>query len=185
MNSIGTLYIDCPEQEKQGAFDAGKNISEDEYVQMLREYSTTIGVGMPKNTYNNRHYNVYDFSEYKENNNLTYAKASSKIYNISGQPCDVKELQRIQRTGMGVIIFEVIENNMEDAFESEFKFWKKDSMNINNDTEIDKNERIRFLPVKDLRFEIDRHVFLLSGCKIYCEYDRLKVAIIIQNVKEI
>ena len=86
---------------------------------------------------------------------------------------------------MGVLIIEIIENNMEDSFESEFKFWKKDSMNINNDTEIDKNERIKFLPIKDLQFEIDNHLFTLSGCKIYCEYDRLKVALIIQKIKEI
>ena len=185
MNSIGTLYIDCPEQEKQGAFEAGKNITEDEYVRMLREYSATIGVGIPKNTQNNRHYNVYNYDDYKENEELTYTKASSKIYNISGQPCDVKELQRIQKTGMGVIIFEIIESSMEESSESEFKFWKKDSMNINNDKDIDKNERIKFLPTKDLKFEIDRHMFCLSGCKIYCEYDKLKVAIIIQNVKEI
>lgn len=181
MNSIGTLYIDCPEQERKGAFDA-KDISEDEYVKMLRDYSTTIGVGLPKT--NNKHFNSYEYKEYKTEN-VNYSKAKAKIYNISGQPCDINELYRIQKNGMGVLIVEIIENNMEDSFESEFKFWKKDSMNINNDTEIDKNERIKFLPIKDLQFEIDKHVFTLSGCKIYCEYDRLKVALIIQKIKEI
>jgi hypothetical protein len=58
-------------------------------------------------------------------------------------------------------------------------------MNINNDTQIDKNERIRFLPTKDLQFEIERHLFALSGCKLYCDYDNLKVALIIQSIKEI
>lgn len=181
MNSIGTLYIDCPEQERKGAFDA-KDISEDEYVKMLRDYSTTIGIGLPK--INNKHFSSYDYKEY-ETEKINYSKASAKIYNISGQPCNINELYRIQRTGMGVLIVEIIENGMEESFESEFKFWKKDSMNINNDIEIDKNERIKFLPVKDLQFEIDDHLFTLSGCKIYCEYDRLKVALIIQKIKEI
>lgn len=183
MNLIGKLYIDCPEPEKKDAFNAGKELSEDEYVRMLREYSTTIGTGMPRNNYNNNRYAVYDMVEDKSV--PTYAKASAKIYNISGQPCDIRELYRIQQAGMGVLIFEIIDSEMEDAFESEFKFWKKDSMNINNDTEIDKNERIRFLPIKDLQFEIDKHLFMLSGCKMYCEYDKLKVALIIQSVKEI
>lgn len=183
MNSIGTLYIDCPEQERKGAFDA-KDISEDEYVKMLRDYSATIGIGIPKKCNSNRHFNSYDYEEYKTEK-INYSKASTKIYNISGHPCDINELYRIQRTGMGVLIVEIIENDMEESFESEFKFWKKDSMNINNDSEIDKNERIRFLPVKDLQFEIDRHMFSFSGCKIYCEYDRLKVALIIQKIKEI
>lgn len=183
MNSIGLLYIDCPEQEKTNSFKVEKELSEDEYVKMLREYSTTIGVGMPKKNDYNRHFNYYDINEY--NDDVNYSKSKAKIYDISGKPCGLHELKRIQNNGMGVIIFELIESEMEESFESEFKFWKKDSMNINNDKEIDKNERIKFLPIKDLKFEIDRHVFLLSGCKIYCEYDNLKVAIIIQKIEEI
>lgn len=183
MNSIGKLYIDCPEPEKKDAFNAGKELSEDEYVRMLREYSTTIGTGMPRANYNNSRYNVYEMVE--DNTTPTYSTASAKIYNISGKACGIDEIYRIQRTGMGVLIFEIIDSEMEDAFESEFKFWKKDSMNINNDPEIDKNERIRFLPTKNLQFEIDKHMFMLSGCKMYCDYDKLKVALIIQSIKEI
>jgi hypothetical protein len=183
MNSIGKLYIDCPEPEKKDAFNAGKELSEDEYVRMLREYSTTIGTGMPRANYNNSRYNVYEIVE--DNTTPTYSTASAKIYNIAGKACGIDEIYRIQRTGMGVLIFEIIDSEMEDAFESEFKFWKKDSMNINNDPEIDKNERIRFLPTKNLQFEIDKHMFMLSGCKMYCDYDKLKVALIIQSIKEI
>lgn len=182
MNSIGKLYIDCPEPEKKDAFNAGKELTEAEYVKMLREYSTTIGTGMPKKNYNN-YYKIYDIVE--QTDNVNYSNATVKIYDISGKPCDIHELYRIQNNGMGVLIFEIIDTEMEEAFESEFKFWKKDSMNINNDIEIDKNERIRFLPTKDLKFEINNHLFLLTGCKLYCEYDKLKVALIIQNIKEI
>lgn len=182
MNSIGILYIDCPPQEKKDAFNVKKELTEDEYVKMLREYSTTIGTSVSKNM------NKYGFEtsapKYTEDETF-FSKASAKIFNISGELCDIKELYRIQRTGMGVLIFEINENEMEESFESEFKFWKKDSMNINNDKDIDKDERIRFLPIKNLKFEIDRHLFLLTGCKMYCEYDRFKVALIIQNIKEI
>ena len=86
---------------------------------------------------------------------------------------------------MGVLIFEIIDSDIDESFESEFKFWKVDSMNINNDCEINSDERIKFLPTKDLKFEIDDHLFLLSGCKMYCEYNNLKVALIIKNLKEI
>jgi hypothetical protein len=183
MNSIGKLFIDCPEPEKKDAFNAGREISEDEYVRMLRDYSTTIGTGMPRNDYNNNRFGVYDVVEDKST--PTYSSASAKIFNISGNPCDINEIYRIQRSGMGVLIFEIIDKEMDDAFESEFKFWKRDSMNINNDPQIDKNERIRFLPTKNLQFEIDKHLFMLSGCKLYCEYNNLKVALIIQSIKEI
>ena len=184
MNSIGTLYIDCPAQEKDNAFNAGREISEDEYVRMLRDYSTTIGTGMPRNTNYNRHgiYEIYQSNEQEEKN---LSKSLTKIYDISGKPCDIRELYKIQKNGMGVLIIELLEDEMEDSFESEFKFWKRDSMNINNDQLIDKNERLHFLPEKNLEFEIDNHVFSLEGCKMYCEYDRLKVALIIQKITEI
>jgi hypothetical protein len=184
MNSIGTLYIDCPEQEKNGAFDAGKNISEEEYVKMLREYSKTIGLPSPKQTYSNKHFNSYDMDEYVDEKK-TYSKSKTRIFNISGNLCDINEIRRIQKNGMGVIIFDILKDEMEEYFESEFKFWKRDSMNINNDKTIDKDDRIRFLPTKDLKFEIDNHMFLLNGCKIYCDYDTFKVAIIIQKINEI
>ena len=86
---------------------------------------------------------------------------------------------------MGILIIDIVDEKIDDTFESEFKFWKRDSMNINNDKQIDKDERIKFLPTKNLKFEIDNHLFMFSGCKMYCEYDRMKVALIIQNIKEI
>jgi hypothetical protein len=184
MNSIGILYIDCPAQEKNNAFNAGREISEDEYVRMLREYSATIGTGMPRNSGYDRHgiYEIHQSSDQEEKN---FSKSKGKIYDISGKPCDIRELYRIQKTGMGVLIIELVENEMEDAFETEFKFWKRESMNINNDEQIGKNERIQFLPEKNLEFEIDNHVFSFQGCKMYCEYDRFKVALIIQKITEI
>lgn len=182
MNSIGTLYIECPPQEKQGAFDT-KQLSEEEYVRMLREYSCTIGTGLPS-FYDNRH-GVYNVDTKGQQENINYTNAMVKIYDITGKPCDINELYRIEKNGMGILIIEIFEDEMSDLFETEFIFWKKDSMNINNDNSIDKNDRIRFLPVKDLQFQIDNHVFTFSGCKIYCEYDKLKVALIIQEIKEI
>lgn len=179
---MNILYIDCPEPEKKDAFKVDKELSENEYVKMLRDYSVTIGTGMPKN---NHYSNKYDSYENHKEDKINYSKALVNLYDISGKPCDIKELYKIQKNGMGVLIIDVIESDMEESFESEFKFWKRDSMNINNDKDIDKDERIRFLPIKNLQLEIDKHLFLLSGCKIYCEYDRMKVALIIQNVKEI
>ena len=184
MNSIGTLYIDCPAQDKNNAFNAGREISEDEYVRMLREYSATIGTGMPTNSGVNRH-GVYSIQQNNEQEEKNFSKTQAKIYDISGKPCDIKELYRIQKSGMGVIIIELVEDEMDEAFETEFKFWKRESMNINNDEQIGKNERIQFLPEKDLEFEIDHHLFSFQGCKMYCEYDRLKVALIIQKITEI
>ena len=49
MNSRGKLFIDCPAPEKKDAFSVEKELSETEYVKMLRDYSTTIGTGMPRN----------------------------------------------------------------------------------------------------------------------------------------
>ena len=96
MNSIGTLYIDCPAQDKNNAFNAGREISEDEYVRMLREYSATIGTGMPTNSGVNRH-GVYNIQQNNEQEEKNFSKTQAKIYDISGKPCDIKELYRIQK----------------------------------------------------------------------------------------
>lgn len=183
MSSKGILFIDCPEQEKENAFSAGKEISEDEYVRMLREYSKTIGTS--RNFSHNNQFRLHEINQNDYEENKNYAKASVNIYNISGNLCDIRELYKIQKNGVGILIFDIIKTEMDDAFESEFKFWKRDSMNINNDECITKDDRIRFLPVKDLQFEIDRHLFLFSGCKLYHEYEDSKIAIIIQSIKEI
>lgn len=183
MDSIGTLYIDCPEQEKHDAFKPEREISENEYVEMLREYSKTIGISQIYHPNQFKIHYATEYNNYEENDN--YTKASVRIFNISGNLCDINELYKIQKNGMGILIIEIIRTEMEDYFESEFKFWKKDSMNINNDKNLDEDSRIRFLPTKNLKFEIDEHLFLLSGCKIYHEYEDSKIAIIIQNIKEI
>lgn len=183
MSSKGILFIDCPEQEKENAFSAGKEISEDEYVRMLRDYSKTIGTSH-NSSYTNQ-FKIHEFNQNDYEENKNYAKASAIIYDISGNLCDVRELYKIQRNGVGILIIDIIKSETDDAFESEFKFWKRDSMNINNDESITKDDRIRFLPVKDLQFEIDRHLFLFSGCKIYYEYEDSKIALIIQSIKEI
>lgn len=178
MISNGILYIDCPQQEKEGAFNPGREINEDEYVKMLREYSLSIGNNIQKE-YNNISYNKY-IPE-----NINYSNANVKIYNISGNLCDINELYKIQENGMGVLLIEITDNPMNDSFESEFKFWKRESMIINTDKNIDKNDRIRFLPTKNLKFEIENHSFMLMNTKLYHQYDDSKIALIIQYIKEI
>ena len=76
-----------------------REISEDEYVRMLRDYSTTIGTGMPRNTNYNRHgiYEIYQSNEQEEKN---LSKSLTKIYDISGKPCDIRELYKIQKNGI-------------------------------------------------------------------------------------
>lgn len=183
MNSIGKIYIDCPEQEKKGAFEVKKELTEEEYVKMLRDYSTSIGAGfIQKNNFDKK----YGFYDNFKNDELNYIDAKCEIYDISGKLCNIKELYRIQRTqNAGVIIINIDTTTMNENFESEFRFWKKDSMNINNNKNINKNDRIRFLPKRELKFEIDNHMFLFSGSKIYCEYEEFKVALIIEKITEI
>lgn len=180
MNKEIKLFIDCPEHKKHDSFDAGIEISEDDYVKMLRDYSKTIGTS---NNVSFNKLNVYKIDNTVEN--ILYSKANIKIYDISGNLCDIEELYKIQKNGMGILIIEILPNEMDENFEYEYNFWRKDSMNINKDPEITKDDKIRFLPIKNLKIEIDNHLFFLEGCKLYYEYDKFKIAIIIQKIKEI
>lgn len=183
MNSKGILYIDCPPQEKEGAFSTEKELSENEYVKMLRDYSKTIG-NTKSNSYNGQ-FNIYEVENKYNEEPQNYAKSSVIIYDMSGKLSNIKELYRLQKNGTCILIIELVKDEMDDAFESEYKFWKRDSMNINNDKMIGKDDRIRFLPIKDLQLEIDDHLFLFSDCKIYHEYEDSKIALIIRNITEI
>jgi hypothetical protein len=102
-----------------------------------------------------------------------------------GNLCDINELYKIKKQGMGVLIIEPQTDLSDESFESEFKFWLRESMTINNDNTITKDERIQFLPTKNLKLQIDEHIFMLEGSKLYHEYDKMKIAIIIQNIKEL
>lgn len=184
MNSVGILYIECPEQEKQDAFSVKEEISQDEYVRMLREYSSTIGMKSNSNNTMSR-YGIYDIPQEHYEEKEEYTKCSAKIYDISGKLCDINEIYKIQKNGMGVIIFELTDQEVSESFESEFRIWQKESLKINNDESIDKNSKLQFLPTKDLRFEIDYHLFELSGCKLYLDYGNNRFAIIIQKIKEV
>ena len=179
------LYIPCPFQEKMGDFSTQESISEDEYVRMLREYSSTIGKGGPSNRNLNR-YGIYDVKNIQQQENEEkLSSANIIVYDMSGKKCTGNDICNIKKNGMTVLIFEILEDNMEESFEDEYKFWKQDSMKINNDKQLDQDDRIRFLPIKELQLEMGYYLFKLEGCKLYHDYNDGKVAIIVQKIKEI
>jgi hypothetical protein len=183
MNSIGTLYIECPYQENKNSFKVEKELSEDEYVKMLRDYSNTLNGSISFKSNRKTNLNVYDVDN-SVDSKTNYVNSKVKIYDIKGKPCDINELYKIQDNGHGVLIMEFFEDEMNEMFYEEFKYWKVESMTINNNPDLD-TERVVILPSKNLKLEIDYHMFFLSSCKIYCEYDNSKLAIIIQNLTEI
>ena len=184
MSEQSILYMKCPFHEKTGDFSASQEINEDEYVRMLREYSATIGKGSVTSSKNNR-YNFYDVKDFSTQDEEIISKTNVIVYDMSGVKCTVNDIYNIKKNGMAVIILEILEENMEEAFEEEYKFWKQDSMKINNDTQLEQDDRIRFLPIKDLELEMEYHVFKLEGCKLYHDYNNGKIALIVKRIIEI
>lgn len=179
------LYMSCPFQEKMGDFSTQKTISEDEYVKMLREYSSTIGKSEPSNRILNR-YGVYDIKNVQQQENEEkLSSANIFVYDMSGKKCSGDDICNIKKNGMTVLIFEIPENNMEESFEDEYKFWKQDSMKINNDKQLGQDDRIKFLPIKEFQLEMGYYLFKLEGCKLYHDYNDGKVALIVQKITEI
>ena len=46
----------------------------------------------------------------------------------------------------------------DEIFESEFKMWKKESLNIQSNMDLDENQKIKLLPEKTLRLVSDLFV---------------------------
>lgn len=184
MNEQATLYMKCPFHEKTGDFSAPHDINEDEYVRMLREYSATIGKGAVVSSRNNRH-GVYDIKNFTKQEDDILSKANVIVYDMSGKKCNGNDICMIQKNGMAVIIFDILEDSMEESFEDEYKFWKQDSIKINNDEQLEQDDRIRFLPIKDLQLEMGYYMFKLEGCKLYHDYNDGKIAVIVQKITEI
>jgi hypothetical protein len=183
MTNKAKLYMICPFSEKMGDFSTQQQISEDEYVKMLREYSATIGKGSPLSSIWNRH-GVFEINNTQEEKDIE-SSANVTIFDINGKKCTGDDICNIKKNGMTVLIIEIDDDSMEDSFEDEFKFWKQDSMKINNDKQLSKDDRIRFLPLKDFKLDIDYYLFELKGCKLYHDYNNGKIAIIVQTIKEI
>ena len=185
MTERAKLYINCPFHEKEVDFSVQHNITEDEYVRMLREYSSTIGKSGPSNGSINRYgmYDVKDFQHQEDEGKLS--SANIFVYDMTGKKCYGNDICNIKKNGMTVLIFEIPDSEMEEPFEDEYKFWKQDSMKINNDKQIGKDDRIRFLPIKEFQLEMGYHLFKLEGCKLYHDYGDGKVAIIVQKITEI
>lgn len=173
------LYMECPIENKQ-TFTTVKEISEDDYIRMLREYSATLG--MPERNNTSNRYNIQEVQQEQKKN---IRKASVSLYGMDGYPCDVRALYDIEDSGPGIIIFKLEDNTPDEEFEEEFRVWKTESKKIISDNTINDERKIQFLPVKDFEILIDRHEFFLSGCKMYHEYEDGKMAFIIQRIKEI
>ncbi len=183
MNDKNYLYINVPFIVQEDSFTYNKELTSDEYVKMLREYSNSLN---SNKNFDNKHFNSYEFDYDEEKNN--FVKAPVIIYDINGDKANINELYRIIKTGISILIIEIpyyeIEN-LDEIFESEFKMWKKESLNIQSNMDLDENQKIKLLPEKTLRLEMDDHLFELYNCKLYCEYDNFKVALIIEKVEEI
>ena len=176
--------MDCPFQENMGDFSVQQNISEDEDIRMLREYSSTIGKGGISVNRDNR-YNIRDVKTYDQSDEPHMSSADVEVYDMSGKKCSTSDIDCIKKNGMAVLIFEIFEKDMEDAFQDEFKFWKQDSVKILTDPQLGQDDIIRFLPIKELQLEINYHLFKLTGCKMYHDYNNGKYAIIVQKITEI
>lgn len=184
MNSKGKLYIDYVNQENDGGFQVKKELTEDEYIKMLREYSLTLNPSYHSTNNKPTYQTGYNETTNTEND-ISYTACDIVLYDINGLLCDINEIYHIQQNGIGILIIDIDLNSMDDNFETEFKFWKLNSTNIIKDKSLNQDEIIRLLPPKDLKLEIDGHIFILYHTVLYHSYSPSKYALIIQNIKEL
>lgn len=177
----GILYIETIDDDNEKKFSVKRELTENEYVKMLREYSSTLDTAY-KN-FDNYKYNYLDDDQQQNNNK--YVNASVIIHDLSNSLCNKNENNNIQKNEFTVFIIQLVDNEIDETFETEFKIWKNDSLKIINDNDINEDDKIRFLPKRDLNFEFENHLYCFLNSKLYNEYDNNKFAIIVENIIEI
>ena len=180
---LGKLFIDVSETELTEDVGNEISISEDDYIRMLREYSANVTSDKDCSfTYENR----YDDYSGDIKGSFSNASADVSVYNISDLPLTELELSEYcESDSMFALIIEFV-GHVEDNFECEYKFWELNSQKISENEEYSEDEKIMFLPEKDMKLEVGDHEYLLSGCRHFKSYGKFdKFSILVNRINKI
>jgi Zn finger protein HypA/HybF involved in hydrogenase expression len=171
-----TLYIPFANGDAVNGFSyEGRDIRGEEYAKMENDeyYNhkngvdqmvvSSLGNNMAINSYDKRKINV-------KNQSYAFHKCDGNIRNINGTEVTITQLDRLwankEQFALYIYLNEKQFMNKPDL-ETDFKMWVKDSTKILNISNLPDEEKLKHLPKKDFKMDIDNgksHV-VLKNCK--------------------
>lgn len=178
-----TTNILIPILEYNNKFDS-PDIDSNQYIKMLNDnyYESYHDIdnymtnGIKNNTF---HYRYNNISNYNDNKNIyNYISILCQINDINNKDISKDTFYQYKNTGeMFVLILNFIDNNIDEDVESELILWIKDSININTNNLINDDDKIFYLPKKNLKININDSELLLKDCKILDNYGNINKGI--------
>lgn len=116
--------------------------------------------------------------------NYKWGAIECDIMNMRYRPMQPGELVKCRQENlMFIIIVDIPFSKLETSLEDEVRFWVKDSMNINVHHEIPEEERLKMLPIRNLKIEIGDISEELHDCRIIDYKNTGRISILVNEIK--
>jgi hypothetical protein len=185
MNAI--LFIECEKRKEN--FDYTKELTEDEYVAMLRGASDSIlGLeGFRNRDSLEQRYGIYDINAvqtYQEKNDIEKLPFKANLYTMNGDELTMQHISYFWNSNQQfIVILEVgdIDNPM---VEDTLNIWVTNSDHINNDKTLNDRLILSSLQPKDFEVKINNIYFTFKYCKMVDKINTNKFAILVNNIEK-
>lgn len=170
----------------------GDGLTEDEWRKKLMvEYSVQNSRNVDyymaggSISYLNKKYGINEFQGRKiDNTKWEFYEVSCPILNQRKNPMQPQELVKCRNEQlMFVAIVDIPIKSLESDVESEIRFWVRDSMEINVHHEIPERERLKMLPMKDLKVKLGDFNGVLSNCRVINYEKPYRLHLLVERVK--
>lgn len=183
------LFIKCEKRKEN--FDYEQEISEDEYVRMLREASESIlGLdGYSNRSTTERRYGVYDASEMNkltmmiEDADTESLPFKAKLYDMNGNDLTMEHISYFWRENKPFIIIVETEEIENPIVEDTLNIWVTNSDYTNNDETLNDNLILKTLKPKDFEVKIANVRINFKFCKMVDKINANKFALLVNNIE--
>jgi hypothetical protein len=182
------LYVECEKRKEN--FDYQGELSEEEYVKMLREASDSIlgSDGFSKRSTTEKRYGIYDASEmykYTFNNQDDFEELPFKVklFDMNNNDLTMEHISYFWRNNSPFIIIVELEEIDNPLVEDTLNIWLTNSDHTNNDDTLNESLILKTLKPKDFRTKINNVGFKLKFCKMVNKINANKFALLVNNIE--
>lgn len=183
------LYIKCENQRDN--FEYTKEISEDEYIKMLRDASDSIlgQDGFSKRSTSQQHHGVYDFDEwYKGQQEMMqedgeYLPFNAKLFNMNNTELTIQDIGYYYQSGKQFIVIVKVDEIENPIVEDTLNIWITNSDHVNNDDTLNDQLILKSLKTKDFKVKVNNNYFTFKYCKMVSKIDFCTFALLVNNLE--
>jgi hypothetical protein len=182
------LFIECEKRKEN--FDYEEEITEDEYVKMLREAGDSIlGLDGYRDSLEKK-YGMYDVSKMNELNvfandtNTEELPFNAHLYDMSGNDLTVEHISYFWKDNKPFIVIVEIDEIDNPMVEDTLNIWITNSDYTNNDEKLNDTLILKTLKPKDFGVKIGKLYIRFQYCKMVEKMNANKFALLVNNIEK-